>query len=140
MYDNSTEAPSGDIDIAALFGYCNDACPDGDPTSIAFCISALDWFNNGGILLATGFCRTGTCADGERCNDTSGCPDSSACTTLSPNCATQPLINAALGLIFEPPGPAGSSNACNAARRNPCTLLAPGEANCANTVPAPVDS
>jgi hypothetical protein len=40
------------------------------------------------------------------------------------------LVNEELGLNFEPPGPAGSSNACNAATDSKCSVVGTGEALC----------
>ena len=45
------------------------------------------------------------------------------CIPLPGNCHDQPLVNEALGLDFDPPGPAGSARACRKARRNHCTIF-----------------
>ncbi len=44
-------------------------------------------------------------------------------TTSDPSCHDQPLVNDALGLDFDPPGPAGSSQACKAATKNSTIIL-----------------
>ncbi len=43
--------------------------------------------------------------------------------TTDPSCHDQPLVNDALGLDFDPPGPAGSSKACNDANKNSTIIL-----------------
>jgi len=43
------------------------------------------------------------------------------------NCHDRDLVNETLGLDFETQGPAGSSDACNAATRTKCTVVGPNE-------------
>ena len=44
-------------------------------------------------------------------------------TTSDPSCQDLPLVNETLGLVFDPPGPAGSSKACNDATKNDITIF-----------------
>jgi hypothetical protein len=118
---------SGDASLSSLFSDCNNACTGAASTRTnEQCRDEIDCFNNGGQFdSGTGFCQTGTCANGDACNDTTPCADLSACTPLPGNCHDQPLVNETLGLNFEPPGPAGSSDDCNAAKdkNNHCAVL-----------------
>jgi hypothetical protein len=116
---------SGDASLAALFSDCNNACLGaGSTRTNTQCRNEIDCFNNGGQYNSgTGFCRTGTCANGVACNEGRPCADLSACTPLPGNCHDRPLVNDALGLDFSPPGPAGSSADCNAATGNSCAIL-----------------
>jgi hypothetical protein len=113
----------------AEFTACNAACVLGNTTAMVGsdtinCVDAIDCFNNGGSFdPATGFCRTGTCANGAPCNAENPCADLSACTPLPDNCHDQPLCNEDLGLCFNQPGPAGGSKQCNAANGNTCTIF-----------------
>ena len=104
-------AATGDIcdgvSIGDLFEACNAACAAGDVTVTVDsteidCISAIDCFNNGGTFdEATGECTPG----GEE------------------NCHTRELDNG--GCVFTPPGPAGSTDECNQARKNDVFVPAP---------------
>ncbi len=117
--------------LGATFQECNSACAGGPSTiGVSDCIKAVDCFNNGGTLLANGYCQVGTCGnDGVTVCDSDGAclPDALGnpvpCVPLPGNCHDRPLVNADLGLDFDPPGPAGSSNACNAATSNTCTIF-----------------
>ena len=93
--------------IADQFNACNAACAAGRTTATVGgnsvdCIGAIDCANNGGTFdLASGTCGS------------SGF-----------NCHNQPLCNGNdPALCFEPPGPAGSTDNCNAARQNDCTIF-----------------
>ena len=126
---------SGQPQIAATFQDCNThACLGIAGTlSVGECIGALDCFNNGGSFdQSTGSCATGTCGgDGlTPCNGSTDCGTGISCVPLPNNCHDQPLCNQDINLCFEPPGPAGSANECNAARDNACTITGPGEAQC----------
>lgn len=44
-------------------------------------------------------------------------------SSVAPGCHDRELVNEGLGLDFEPPGPAGSSNACNTAIQNNVTIF-----------------
>jgi hypothetical protein len=116
----------GDAGLADLFGDCNDACLGLASTRTnTQCRNEIDCFNNGGQYNAgTGFCQLGTCANGAACNGSTPCADLSPCTALPGNCHDRPLVNDALGLDFDPPGPAGSSDDCNSATGNNCAILA----------------
>jgi len=109
---------SGLGDISTLFAECNSVCecsvcpgtPEGcssigscppDSLTVGQCIDALDCFNNGGHP---------SLSDG-------------SCTFDSNNCENQALCNQDIGLCFKPPGPAGSSNECNDANQNLCTVI-----------------
>jgi len=52
--------------------------------------------------------------------------DSGACSGNS-GCHRRVLVNYTLGLHFDSPGPAGSSDECNAATDSECTVIGPGE-------------
>jgi len=92
-----------------VFADCNATCTSGTATrsELTACISQLDCLNNGKTFL-NGLCSAG--AEG--------------------NCHERLLVNEDLGLDFDPPGAAGSSNACNAANGTQCTVVGPGEARC----------
>jgi hypothetical protein len=123
----------------------NTACAADDRDEIRSCLDRLECFNEEGIPLPSGLCQTGTCANGDPCrlgepgrsgfgfrrsNQKSSCADCSRCTPLASTCTREPLRNATLDLDFEPPGPAGSHKACEAAERNACTILPGKEAAC----------
>ena len=116
---------SGDASLTALFSDCNNACVGAASTRTnTQCRNEIDCFNNGGQYNAgTGFCQTGTCANGAACNGDRACADLSRCTPLPDNCHDRRLVNEDLGLDFDPPGPAGSSDDCNAAIGNHCAIL-----------------
>jgi hypothetical protein len=109
----------------SAFTACNAACTaNTDAAQIAGCIPLVDCLNNGGTLLtdAGGFlCQTGTCSDNQApcsAGDRSRCGAPTAACVPRPGCHDEPLPSP-----FEPPGPAGSSNSCNAARNNSCTIF-----------------
>jgi hypothetical protein len=89
---------------SSIFSSCNATCEDKNSgldvprSDMTACIAAIDCLNNGGVF-----------ADGI-CGGDSGCHD-------------RTLVNEALGLDFEPPGPAGSSEACQDANRTACGIL-----------------
>ncbi|MBI3833807.1 MAG: hypothetical protein HY287_05710 [Planctomycetes bacterium] len=93
------------ISIAEVFNACNAACASGGTTThingqIVDCVGALDDFNNG--LISDCHDRIlGTCSDGSICTEQLPCARGS--------CGA--------------PGPAGSSNACNAAISNKCYVI-----------------
>jgi hypothetical protein len=93
--------------IATTFQACNAACAAGNTTAIVGgksidCITAIDCANNGGSFsVASGSCRAGG----------------------TDSCDQQLLCNEGADLCFEPPGPAGSTDNCNAARQNSCTIF-----------------
>jgi hypothetical protein len=97
---------SMDPSLGDLYSQCNEACSTGD-SSANGCIEAVDCFNNGGQFNET----TGTCEPR---------PD---------KCHERQLCNLNIGLCFDPPGPAGSSNACNDAGGNKCAVL-PTDMDC----------
>ncbi len=126
---------------SSLFATCNDTCTDAtdadgtnDPTTdeITGCVFEVDCLNNGGNpFLIPDVCVTGNCSEtGDLCSgiclpDSGGNPQT--CEPFTGNCHDQPLelvddVGTVL-LDFEPPGPAGSSNACNLAKQNTCTLF-----------------
>jgi hypothetical protein len=118
---------------SAIFASCNAACANsGSSTStLTDCISAIDCLNNGGTGLGNGQCQTGVCGDGvTACSDSSPCLDGTTCGGLPNNCHDQLLINTGLGFNFEPPGAAGSSNECNDANKNTCTVIGTGVTKC----------
>lgn len=118
------------VGIGPAFAECDMACANGWSDEYSDCISRIDCFNNGGVMLDNGMCQIGTCAgDGvtpcdedETCGlDDEGMPIE--CVPTAGNCHEQPLISEALGLDFEPPGPAGSPKACTKAKKTGCTLF-----------------
>jgi len=92
-----------DATLNGLLTDCNNAC-QGLPSSRsnARCRDEIDCYNNGGQFDPV----TGTCGDGG-----------------ADNCHTRQLVNEDLGLNFQPPGPAGSSEDCHAAHGNHCAIL-----------------
>ena len=100
-----------------------------DPDEIGYCEKSIDCWNNGGVLLDSGICQLGVCAhDGAPCEESEDCGydfegGMIECVPFTDTCHYQPLVNEALGLDFEPPGPASSPKACNAAIKNDCDLL-----------------
>jgi hypothetical protein len=134
------DGPSN-ISVEQLFAACNTACTAGgntvsDGTNTISCIAAVDCWNNGGVFFEeTGFCQTGTCSlDGVTpCNSKSSCPlyndQAQSCVSLAGTCHDQKLVKDGF-FDFDPPGPAGSTDACNQAIANKCTVIAPGEVYC----------
>lgn len=122
--------------IEATFAACDALCAGTGSGDVTDCIEAIDCFNNGGKVLANGQCQVGTCSDdGDPCSSDDDCrpsrggrgcadPSSAVCVPTPGNCHDRPLVNASLGLFFDPPGPAGSSGKCNDASRNNCTIFA----------------
>jgi cysteine-rich repeat protein len=109
IMSNGDEACASTPSYATVFATCNATCTDPAATKaqITACIGELDCLNNGGTF------------------------DGGLCTPGGPgNCHERLLNNNALDLHFEPPGPAGSSDACNAATDSKCTVVGPGEAQC----------
>jgi hypothetical protein len=102
---------AGTILYSSVFADCNAKCSSGTATKaeLTACISEIDCLNNGNSF-DNGICSPG----GEG------------------NCHDRDLVNEDLGLRFAPPGPAGSSNACNAATASPCTVVGSGESQCDN--------
>jgi hypothetical protein len=94
---------------STVFADCNALCASGTATQseITACISQLDCINNGNNF-ANGACSAGGAG----------------------NCHERLLVNEDLGLDFDPPGAAGSSNACNAATGTRCTVVGPLESAC----------
>jgi hypothetical protein len=94
---------------STVFSDCNSKCASGvaSKDEMTACIGQLDCLNNGGTF-DNGICSAGG----------------------SGNCHDRLLVNDTLGLNFEPPGAAGSSNACNAAHDTACTVVGPGENQC----------
>jgi len=117
--------------VASLFSDCDLACVDGtDDAKIGSCIAEVDCWNNGGQMLDNGMCKLGTCGGDAAapCNKDADCGLTDeglpvACIPLQDTCHDRDLVNEGLGLFFEPPGPAGSSKACNDAIKNDCNLL-----------------
>ena len=94
---------------AQVFGDCNEACED--PASanseITACIAEIDCLNNGNSF------------------------ENGLCTAGGPNsCHERILVNETLGLDFDPPGSAGSSNACQAAKRTSSAVVGDREDDC----------
>jgi len=98
------------LQISSLFVDCNNVCLGNASQfglSVGDCTSLIDCFNNGGLPdPAT-----------NSCSGSSGCHD-------------QPLCNQGLGVCFKDPGPAGSSNQCNAAIDTLCTVVGMHESDC----------
>lgn len=116
--------------IEGLFNECNEACIlNNDPDLLESCRNKVDCWNNGGTTLASGMCQLGTCAmGGAPCEKADDCGYDDygleiECIPLEDTCHDRLLVNETLGLDFDPPGPAGSSKACNAAIQNDCTFL-----------------
>jgi hypothetical protein len=112
--------------IESTFQTCNDACTAGDTNATAFCIDALNCYNNGGAYDAgSGYCKIGDCMDGGI--DVGDCSldrlcDVGTCVPTPGNCH-----DADLGIDSSR---AGSTLSCNRATTNSCTILQPGEASC----------
>jgi hypothetical protein len=91
--------------VEDVFNACNSACANGDTTvevdgNEVSCIGALDCFNSGGVFDPT----TGECGG-----------------STGQSCLDRDLENGCFD--FQPPGPAGSPEACNDARKNDVTIL-----------------
>jgi hypothetical protein len=120
---------SGHPDLGALVLDCDSVCQGGPGMhSVTQCISEVDCINNGGSSDGFGGCFFGTCADGSACGGdySMECADGSSCRAIEDNCHERDLCPAADGdseFCFQPPGPAGSPKACNAARTSECTVL-----------------
>ncbi len=120
--------------IETLFTECNSLCfTSNDKAVITSCIDQLDCYNNGGVY-DNNYCQTGTCSDNDMpCNqnDLSRCgnPATASCAGTY-GCDDEPLYNEDLGYDYEPPGPAGSSNACKKTNGNTCAVIQPGETSC----------
>jgi hypothetical protein len=119
-----------DTGIEGLFNECNEACiMNNDADLMESCRYKVDCWNNGGTMLADGMCQLGTCGlGGAPCEETEDCGyddfgEEVECIPLEGTCHDQLLVNEALGLDFDPPGPAGSSKACNEAIQNDCTFI-----------------
>jgi hypothetical protein len=134
---SSGNADCSGVSIDQLFADCNKVC-QGIPVAgldMDKCKESIDCFNNGGQY-KDGFCQTGTCSDsGKPCSEDKPCMSNLfmawlngvSCVPLKGNCHERELCNEDVGLCFEPPGPAGSSGACNQARKN---SLYVAEGNC----------
>jgi cysteine-rich repeat protein len=109
IMSNGDESCASTPLYATVFASCNAACsnPASTKAQLTACISELDCLNNGGTF------NGGICSPGG--------PN---------NCHERLLNNDDLDLHFEPPGPAGSSDACHAANDTNCTVVGPGEAQC----------
>ena len=117
-------------EIEQLYRDCTDLCiMTSDWDVLEECSTRVDCWNNGGTMLASGMCQLGTCAvDGAPCESEEDCGfndmgEPIECVPMEDTCHDRPLVNEALGLDFDPPGPASSSKACNAAIKNDCDLL-----------------
>jgi len=119
---------------SAIFTRCNATCANAASSTadVTACVNQLDCLNNGGKMLANGYCQTGTCASNGTtpCKLGTACSDTSACVALDNNCHDQLMINSALGFNFEPPGPAGSSTECNSAIKNACKVIGSAQSKC----------
>ena len=120
---------SGSASLGALFSDCNNACLGLASTRTnAQCRAEIDCFNNGGVFnnSLNNTCQLGSCSitTSQACGtNLPACPIGQTCVPTPGNCHDEPLENAALGLDFEPPGPAGSEADCNAAKKNRCAVL-----------------
>ncbi len=104
--------PCGGVSIQDLWGQCDDLCAQNgsmvmNGMSVTGCIGALDCFNNGGLWM------DGQCGP----NPAGSCHNRALCQV---DVTGMPVPG---GLCFEPPGAAGSSDACNAATVNGCTIF-----------------
>jgi hypothetical protein len=138
--------------IETAFAACNTICAnnlDADATNDAAlgdCVSQIDCFNNGGVWDGVNdFCATGTCSNDstQGCNqdDVTNCAIGAECVPNPNNCheaefgdfenVTLPNdLLAETDPCFEKPGPADSAD-CKAAKKTDCTVIQPGEAECA---------
>jgi hypothetical protein len=112
--------------VESVFTNCNDnVCLSGDTNAITTCINQLDCYNNGfepgdgtscgpatGCHTADiGFCKV----NGKYDNPPVYCSAAVPCANPNATCA---------------PGNAGSSDDCNAATQNACTVIGAGQASC----------
>jgi hypothetical protein len=111
---------------AAAFAACNTACASGTDAQVSACQPLIDCLNNGGFAgqNADGsfFCGGGTCSDnGQPCTSTnlSLCQTPATATCNMGQSCTDSLPPA----FGNPPGPAGSSNECNDAKKSSCTIF-----------------
>jgi cysteine-rich repeat protein len=91
---------------ATAFANCNTTCAASTTTKeeLTACIGELDCLNNGRTFI------NGLCLD-----------------PAPGSCSERQLVNVALGLDFEPPGPAGSPDACHAAHATKCNVVGAAE-------------
>jgi hypothetical protein len=121
----------GVTSINAVFDACNAFCAANTTSEFGACIDALDCFNNGGTLNASGECITGTCFDGTTdtgvpCGPEVSCPTGQECHEL-PSCHTADLPACVLTENGDcpDPGPAGSTSLCKQARKDLITVVTP---------------
>ena len=123
----------------ADFTTCNELCEEfvvnadpfinPTPADVSACTARIDCLNNGGVPddldQVPGTCILGTCSlAGTPCGGNQDCPIGETCDTDPDSCHLRPLeFVGPPPLDFEPPGPAGSSKACNDAIRNTCTVF-----------------
>jgi hypothetical protein len=117
--------------IATIYAACNDACAGGSTSAsvegeTVDCVEAIDCFNNGGTFDAeSGFCQTGSCEEtGAPCNEKTDC----VCVPTPGNCQDRDLPES----ICSGGCPASSSNKCNQATQNSCTVVGLNELLCAS--------
>jgi hypothetical protein len=105
-----TGAVCDTVSIEDIFNACNDACEAGETTvtidsETVGCVGAIDCFNNGGNFHFDDILGEFVCGE----------------VSDEENCHLQPLDQGCFD--FEPPGSAGSSGACNDARKNDVNIL-----------------
>jgi hypothetical protein len=107
---------SGGTFVPSLLADCNAVCAGTGAThSVEECIFLIDCANNGG--------------------DPTTVPGS--CEPVANSCHDRQLCNDDLGLCFDPPGRAGSSQTCNQANKSDCTVIetgSPNEEDCATGI------
>ena len=135
--DNTEVDPQSPLEMSALEALC--VSPKGDQrlqlarqlTAAALnCVISGAGANCGGLLeIKATFTNCNNLCAGPPGTDLGMCIEELDAfnngITPFPNCAGQSLVNVGLGLNFEPPGPAGSSQACKAATKNGTTIFGP---------------
>jgi hypothetical protein len=106
------------VSVEGLFQGCNAVCADGDLTFGGIdCIEALDCFNNGGTFdPITGLCPKSeiNCHDSTEVGFCQSGPDKNKLCSTNAECASGAACK---------PGPAGSSDRCNTAHANLCSIV-----------------
>lgn len=127
-------ADSGDPNCLEGSLYCNEACADGvSDADDPLCRAYLSCTTKGGLFGFDGFsCQLGNCSisDAACGSGLAACPIGETCVPFADSCAAAPLVNAGLGIDFDPEPPASSSKACNTANKSTCTIVGPKEGAC----------
>ena len=105
--------------LSTLFSEANASCA----ARGSYRMKEVDCWNNGGTW-RDDTCWMGICEGTDTyCNSST---DTCVCIPIPNNCRDMDLCNEDMGLCFDEGKPAGSTAACNTAKRNSCKLLSSG--------------